>query len=134
MPSSGASNFSLTTSILIYAAVVILFLAICLFLIVFFYRKSQRRRKKRRVDVEKPVTEERLRAAMRLPSVVVEKVKAPEISLKPEGGRKRSESADMLESGFRWIDSGAVSDDGGGRFSFFGNNGKGKKTRKYSMA
>jgi len=80
--------------------------------------------------VEKPVTEERLRAAMRLPSVVVEKVKAPEISLQ-EGGRKRSDSADMLESGFRWIDSGAVSDDGGGRFSFFG---KGKKPRKYSIA
>jgi len=128
MSSPSPSN---TNSILIYAAVVILFLAIIVFLTVFFYRKSQRRRKKRRVDVEKPITEERLRQAMKLPSVVVEKVSAPEISLKPEGGRKkRADSAEMLESGFRWIDSGAVSDDGGGRLSFFS---KGKKTRKYSI-
>jgi len=131
---SSPSNLSNTTSILIYAAVVVLFLAIIVFLAAFFYRKSQRRRKKRRIDIEKPVTEERLRAAMRLPSVVVEKVSAPEISLKPEGGgrKKRSDSEGMLDSGFRWIDSGAVSDDGGaGRLSFFS---KGKKTRKYSIA
>lgn len=82
------------------------------------------------MDVEKPVSEERLRAAMKLPPITVEKLSAPEISLKAPDGRKRADSDGMLDAGFRWVDSGAASDDGG-RLSFFG---KGKKARKYSMA
>jgi len=140
-PGQKAQPASTTVKVLSLVAVCVFLFALILALILFFYRRTQRRRKKRRVDAlpKTATTEDKLRAAMRLPgekspsnsvrSPSSERIQVPEISLTvpKTGTRRRSEPES--DSGFRWIDSGAVSDSGG-RGSLFGKMGK---SRKYSM-
>jgi len=129
-PDQGPSK---ATKFLVFCAIIILLLGMLLFLVIFFYRKSQRRRKKKRIDVEKQPSEDKLRAALKLPPADknTSRIKAPEISLKAPKSSRRSSDADadlgVLDAGFRWLDSGGQSD-GGGIGSLFGKG----KLRKYS--
>jgi len=139
-PGQKAQPASTAVKVLSLVAVCVFLFALILALILFFYRRTQRRRKKRRVDAlpKTASTEDKLRAAMRLPgekspssvrSASSERIQVPEISLTVPKTSTRRRSEPESESGFRWIDSGAVSDSGG-RGGLFGKMGK---SRKYSM-